>query len=277
MATWCSFFSYSLLISDYIVEQMNTPRPYMLAESTWDQLQTRDIQLAILPWGACEAHNYHLPYATDIIEADHIASRAGDKAYQQGAAIVILPTIPFGVNTGQTDILLDINIYPSTQYAILDNVIEVLDRQGISKLLVLNSHGGNNFQAILRELGVKYPSMLLTCCDWYKACDRSLYFDHEGDHADEMETSVMMHLVPHLVRALEVAGDGAEKKIKVSGIREGWAWTERRWSQVTADTGIGDPREATPEKGKRFLEDTTDQVARLMIDLCNVDINDLYE
>lgn len=53
---------------------------------------------------------------------------------------MLLPTIPFGVNTGQQDIKLDLNIYPSTQMAIFNDLIEVLNRQVIKKLLVLNSH-----------------------------------------------------------------------------------------------------------------------------------------
>jgi creatinine amidohydrolase len=120
----------------------------------------------------------------------------------------VLPTIPFGVNTGQTDIKLDINMHPSTQMAVLSDIIEVLNRQGIYKLLILNSHGGNDFKNILRELGVKYPKMFLSTCNWFKALDKSLYFDQEGDHADEMETSLLLYLRPELVLPLGEAGEG---------------------------------------------------------------------
>ena len=69
---------------------------------------------------------------------------------------IILPTIPFGVNTGQKDILLNINMNPSTQHKILSDIIRVLNRQGINKLLVFNGHGGNSFTTILREIGMDY-------------------------------------------------------------------------------------------------------------------------
>ncbi len=85
-----------------------------------------------------------MPYATDVIEADHIAAEAARIAYEKGTKLIVLPTIPFGVNTGQKDILLDININPSTQFAILNDIIEVLDRQGIYKLLILNSRPSKN-------------------------------------------------------------------------------------------------------------------------------------
>src|SRR5271170_8225749 len=134
-------------------------RPYILAENNWKTVKNTTYEVAVLPWGATEAHNYHLPYGTDIIEAECVAAEAARIAWEQGAKIIVLPVIPFGVNTGQADIKLDMNMNPSTQLAILADIIEVLNRQGIFKLIILNSHGGNNFIAILRELGLRYPAM----------------------------------------------------------------------------------------------------------------------
>jgi creatinine amidohydrolase len=65
--------------------------------------------------GATEAHNYHLPYGTDAYEAAHVAAESAKKAWDAGARVVVLPAIPFGVNTGQLDIRLCINMNPSTQ------------------------------------------------------------------------------------------------------------------------------------------------------------------
>ena len=138
-------------------------RHYLLAETNWKNLKGAKIDLAILPWGATEAHNYHMPYATDVIEADQIAAEAARIAYEKGAKLIVLPTIPFGVNTGQKDILLDININPSTQLSILNDIIEVLNHQGIYKLMILNSHGGNDFKSMIRELGLKFPKMFACC------------------------------------------------------------------------------------------------------------------
>lgn len=49
-------------------------RPYILAETNWKTIKETDYTIAILPWGATEAHNYHLPYATDVIESKYIAA-----------------------------------------------------------------------------------------------------------------------------------------------------------------------------------------------------------
>src|SRR5690606_6962098 len=192
-------------------------RPYILAETNWKALKSEKFELAVLPWGATEAHNYHLPYGTDVFEADAIAAGAGKLAWEAGAKVVVMPTIPFGVNTGQSDIYLAINLNPSTQMAILDDIVQVLDRQNVNQLLILNSHGGNDFKTMLRELGLKYPEMFLASCNWFQALDKKLFFEHEGDHADEMETSLIQFLHPHLVLPLEEAGEGKEKKSKVTG------------------------------------------------------------
>jgi creatinine amidohydrolase len=252
-------------------------RPYLLAETNWKNIKDQQVELVVLPWGATEAHNYHLPYGTDVYEADAIAAAAGKIAWEAGSKVMILPTIPFGVNTGQADIYLDINLNPSTQLAILKDIVAVLDRQGISKLLILNSHGGNDFKTMLREIGLQYPNMFFSTCNWFQSMDKSDYFENAGDHADEMETSIIQFLHPELVLPLEEAGEGAEKKSKVTGIREGWAWAERRWSMVSADTGIGDPKLSTPEKGEKFLRDVSQKLAKLMQEIAALDIQDRYE
>jgi creatinine amidohydrolase len=252
-------------------------RPYLLSETNWKVIKETDFELAILPWGATEAHNYHLPYGTDVYEADAIAAAAGKIAWEAGAKIVVLPTIPFGVNTGQSDIFLDINLNPSTQLAILRDIIEVLNRQNVKKLLILNSHGGNDFKILLRELGLKFPAMFLATCNWFQSLNKEDFFEYEGDHADEMETSLIQYLHPHLVLPLSEAGEGKERKSKITGVREGWAWSERRWSMVTDDTGIGNPVASSKEKGVKYFEAVTKKVAELFIEIAAVEVENRYE
>ncbi len=252
-------------------------RPYILAETNWKNIKDAQFDLAILPWGATEAHNFHLPYATDNIEAEFISAEAARIAFENGNRIVVLPTIPFGVNTGQTDIKLNINLNPSTQFAILADIIEVLNRQGIYKLLIVNSHGGNEFKPLLRELGLRFPKMFLCTCNWFQSLTKADYFDNPGDHADEMETSLLLHLTPQFVLPLTEAGEGKEKKNKIKEFSEGWLWTERRWTQVTQDTGIGNPKAATKDKGERYFKAITKKLAKLFGELATADTNNLYE
>ena len=251
-------------------------RPYILAESNWKTLKDATFNLAVLPWGATEAHNYHLPYATDNIQAEHIAAEAARLAWEEGARVVILPAVPFGVNTGQPDIYLDLNLNPSTQQAILRDLITVLDRQGLHKLLILNGHGGNDFKPMVRELGLAFPDMFLCVASWFQALDRDAFFDEPGDHADELETSLMLHLRPDLVRPLDEAGSGQAKRNTIDAFAEGWIWAERPWSTVTEDTGVGNPKRATREKGAAYFEAVTQKISRLFIDLAAADPDELY-
>lgn len=251
-------------------------RPYILAETNWKTLKDVTFDLAVLPWGATEAHNYHLPYATDIYEAEHLAAASAKIAWEKGGKLVVLPTMPFGVNTGQSDIYLDINLNPSTQMAILSDVVEVLNRQGIHKLLIFNSHGGNDFKPLVRELGLKFPNMFICFSNWFQSLDKAIYFDEKGDHADEMETSLMLYLRPDLVLPKIDWGSGASKTYRMRSFSEGWVWAERKWSQISKDTGVGNPMYATKEKGERYFKAVTEKMGDFFLELCKADLNDLY-
>lgn len=251
-------------------------RPYILAENNWKTVKEEQYQLVVLPWGATEAHNYHLPYATDNMEADAIAAESARIAWEKGSKVIVLPAIPFGVNTGQFDIQLNINMNPSTQYAILNDIIETLNRQGIYRLVILNSHGGNDFRQMLRELGLKYPDMFLSEVNWYKMKDAKAIFEDQGEHAGETETSLMMYLKPDWVLPLSEAGDGAAKRYKFKAMQEGWGWAERRWTSVTADTGIGNPAKATVEKGERFFKHLTEKIGEFLFEMATTDREDFY-
>ncbi len=224
-----------------------------LAENNWKTIQNQVVDLVVLPWGATEAHNYHLPYATDNYQVEAISAESARKANEQGANVLVLPTIPFGVNTGQSDIKLTINLNASTQTKILFDIVESLNRQGIHKLLIMNGHGGNDFKQIIREVNYRYSDMFICASSWFKLSERHDFFDIPGDHADESETSLMMYLQPDLVLPLNEAGNGESRQFKVLALNENWAWAERQWSKISQDTGVGAPHLATAEKGKAFM------------------------
>jgi creatinine amidohydrolase len=251
------------------------PRPYILAETNWKAVKDTRFEVAVLPWGATEAHNYHLPYATDNIQCNHVAAEAARRAWDAGARVVVLPTIPFGVQTGQLDIPLCLNLNPSTQAVMLADLAHSLDVQGIPKLMILNGHGGNDFRQMIRELQPRVKCFL-TAVSWYKVVDPKGHFSDLGDHAGELETSVMLHIAPELVRPLSEAGDGREKKPRIAAMREGWAWAPRQWTKVSADTGIGDPRAATREKGAAYFNAAVEKIGRFLIDLAALDVGNLY-
>src|SRR5205809_144026 len=219
------------------------PRPYILNELTWKTVQATRYEVAVLPWGATEAHNLHLPYATDNIETERIAAEAARLAWERQARVVVLPVVPFGVNTLQLRVPRCLNLNPSTQALVLRDLATALAGQGVPKLVILNGHGGNDFRQMVREL---QPSVSLFLCtvNWYQVVDPKAFFSELGDHAGELETSVMLHVAPELVRPLSEAGPGRARRFTITALREGWAWAPRRWRQVTEDTGVGNPAAA---------------------------------
>src|SRR5437879_13918173 len=102
------------------------PRPYLLNELTWKTVRDARYEVAVLPWGATEAHNFHLPYTTDNIETERIAALAAGHAWERGARVVVLPIVPFGVNTGQLDIPLCLTLNPSTPSRVLRGLAPAL-------------------------------------------------------------------------------------------------------------------------------------------------------
>lgn len=250
-------------------------RPYILEEANWKQVQENNYEIAVLPWGATEAHNYHLPYGTDNIQAKYVAEISADKAWSKGVKLIVLPGISYGVNTGQLDIPLCMNMNPSTQFAILKDICQVLQLHGVNKLVILNGHGANQFTAIIRELAGLFPEMFICVINWYQAAPRAEIFEKNGDHADELETSVMMQIANDLVQPLQTAGNGATLQFLPEGFKKGWAWTQRPWSLISKDTGSGDPSLATPEKGETFLQMVTDNISVFFKDISGKSINEL--
>ena len=252
------------------------PRPYILNELTWKAVRDARYEVAVLPWGATEAHNLHLPYSTDNVETERIAALAARRASEQGARVVVLPVVPYGVNTGQLDIPLCLNLNPSTQALVLRDLATSLAGQGVPKLVILNGHGGNDFRQMIREL---QPAVSLFLClvNWYQVVDAKAFFSDLGDHAGELETSVMLHVAPELVRPLSEAGPGRARRFTVAGLREGWAWAPRSWRQVTDDTGVGNPTAATAEKGRKYVEAVSERIGTFLVELAKADPRKLYE
>lgn len=245
------------------------PRPYLLIEANHRQLTESRPQIAVLPWGATEAHNFHLPYGTDVIEATHLARRAAELAHQRGARLVVLPTIPFGNDEQQLDQVCTISFTTGTATAILDDVARSLVRQKIDRLVIVNAHGGNQFQPLVRDAQSKY-GLLIVVANFYEMVPevKRELFETPGDHADELETSLLLHLEPDLVE-LSQAGPGSRTQFEIQGLKQPGVWTPRPWAKCHPDTGSGDPSRATAEKGRKYFEAVTDALANLFVDLAN--------
>lgn len=246
-----------------------------LSVSNYGTVRDRSYDIALLPWGATEPHNLHLPYLTDAILSHDIAVDAAAIARDRfGISAMVLPPMPLGAqNPGQRELTFCIHYRYDTQRAVLTDIVASLRHQGMKRLLIVNGHGGNSFKNMIRDLAVDMPDMLIAAGEWYKPEPAKYYFDQPGDHADELETSVMMHYHPELVNLAE-AGHGGDGGFTGPALSRGVAWVPRNWSRISSDTGIGDPSLATAEKGARFASVCAADFAQVIADLC---APDLYE
>lgn len=248
---------------------MQTARPAILHEATYRQLLDLKPNVAVLPWGATEAHNYHLPHGTDVIEATALGEAAVLRANTAGARCVLLPAVPFGNNNTQLTQVATITMRTATQLAVLRDVAESLTRQGIDRLVVLNFHGGNEFKPLIRDVMLDIP-IFIAQVNGYALCPaaKKLLTNPAGDHADEFETSLLLHLTPLWVAPLSEAGDGAATPSQLPALTSTpGVWAPRDWAATTKDTGIGDPRQATVEKGRAIFDMLVAALTPVLVEL----------
>lgn len=233
-------------------------------------------KVAVLPIGACEPHGLHLPYGADTYEAVAIAERACALAHERGAKVLLLPAIPYGVDSNLLSFPMTIHVKQENLNAIVRDIVFSLEKHGVYKLVLLNGHGGNDFIGGLRDLYGQTKVWVFLVNWWQVGSDKlGEIFEEVGDHAGEMETSVCMAIVPHLVH-LENADDGAVRPFRFEATLKGWAWTTRPWERLTKNSGHGDPRKATAEKGERYLDLVANRVARFLLELSQTPIDEWF-
>jgi creatinine amidohydrolase len=249
-------------------------RPWHLATTTFGRIRDARFELAVLGWGATEPHNYHLPFATDVIETDRIADRACELAWREGARVICLPTLPFGTQTTQQAFPFAINLNPTTQLAMLGDICQSLQNSSISRLVILNGHGGNDFAWMIRELYGKMD-LFIAVVNWYQLGDLSI-FAEPGDHAGEMETSLCLHIIPELVAPLEEADEAGVPLFSVDLFNAGKAKTSRPWHRLTRSSGVGNPLAATADKGRRYYDSLTCELATFLFQIAKAPHDDCF-
>ena len=251
---------------------------WILAEQNHAAVRAETWQVAVLPFGATEPHNLHMPYGTDTFQVEVMGQLACERAYKAGAKVILLPAMPFGVNTNHLKIpgALACSVTPTTLLHFLSDIVDSLERQGIRKLVLLNGHGGNELKPLMRELHHR-TKVFICLCDWYRmvADAISRIFEKKGEHADEVETSLGLAFFPELVK-LELADDGAERQCRLDAINRGWVNNTRPWHLATSNTGLGDPRAATAEKGRELMEIVAERLSQFLVELAAAPFDDKF-
>lgn len=255
--------------------------PWKLAETTYHDTRDHQYEVAVLPLGATEPHNCHLPYGTDLFEATIVGEKLCEAAHSEGANIVLLPTIPFGTETNMRKLPLALNLNPSTLHRVIEDLVQSLLGSGIRKIVLLNSHGGNEFKPLLREMYGSTQAHLFLC-NWYKVLGEAYteIFDRPEDHAGEMETSFALAYFPNLVARNADgqlrADEGATRPTRFEAVNEGWISITRPWHLLTTQTGAGNPHAATADKGRRLMDVLKQRLVPFLVELSSARLDDEF-
>lgn len=257
-------------------------RHWILSETNYGHLKNHPVDVAVIAMGATEPHNLHLPYGTDAFEGTEIVSRACEIAYNRGAKVVMLPTMPYGTQTNMAAFPLAMNLHPTTLLAILRDLCGSLDLAGVRKIVIVNSHGGNDFKWALRELANQTPVKLFLC-DWFRGLSADIQqelLEHPEDHAGEMETSFGLAFFPELVAKNPdgslAADDGTTRKTRFEAVNKGWISISRPWHLLTTNTGSGYPHKASAEKGRKLVETASERLGEFLYELAASPVDEQF-
>jgi creatinine amidohydrolase len=216
---------------------------------------SRAAQLGVLPVGSFEQHGTHLPLATDTIVAAAIA-----RAIADAHNLLLLPPITVSCSQEHIGWPGTVSIRAVTLVAIITDVANSLRGAGVDQLVLVNGHGGNYVLSnIVQEATVDGPCMALFPGrhDWEAARQAAglTSSSHDDMHAGEIETSLLLHVCPELVRdGYQDADHVADRShLLILGMRG-----------YTASGVIGQPSLATADKGKTVLDSLTTSFAETL-------------
>jgi len=255
---------------------MCTKNDWDLATVNLHRLRELNYQVAVLPTGATEPHNLHLTCGQDTRAAVEVARRCVAAAWKKTRSVVLLPPLPYGVDCNLLDYPMAIHVSQATLDAMIREIVTSLRHHGIRKVVIFNGHGGNGFAPLVRQLQCDLDVHLFTCNWWEVGNDQySRIFANRDDHAGEMETSVSLALFPELVD-LPKAGDGIAKPFRFEALQKGWVKTSRLFARVNDHCGVGDPRQATAEKGREYLDVTCRRITDFLVELAQAEVGESF-
>ena len=225
--------------------------------ATWQECQTYlDLYpFAILPLGATEQHGPHLPQNTDTILAGELANAVAKKS--RG---LVLPAIPIGYSWVWRDFPGSLTFSFDTFRSVLRDIAGNMDRHGCKALMFLSAHGANpapikySIRELADEMDMKllnvfYPDLAEIMWDADSVAWKPMNF-----HAEEFETSLMLHLRPELVRMDRAVSEypAHSREYDISNLPMG----------ALSESGVfGDATVASADKGQRWFDACVDRIA----------------
>jgi creatinine amidohydrolase len=245
-------------------------------EVEWSRLKAHQIRelaeqqtVVILPIAAIEQHGPHLPVMVDSRLVAEVGRLSAIESSKSGQPTLVLPTIWHGLSEHHMEFGGTVTLDTTTFQMVIRGVIESVSRNGFTKFLILNGHGGNisASEIIAQDITLELGLPIVAATYWLEAEERFskiLTAQHNVLHACEAETSMMMSLEPELVDTADLAScKGSSDLSFIKAGRSAYRW--RSLSHVTSNGVIGDPTYASKEKGNELLKAASLSVSELII------------
>jgi creatinine amidohydrolase len=238
---------------------MSEKEEYRYARLSWPEMN-RAIEkqkLVILPTGSTEQHGPHLPVEVDAFLVESVCLEVGRRIPDK---VLVLPPISYGLNLHHIDFPGTIHIEAETFIAFCLNITKSVAYHGFEKIVIVNGHGSNSpLVDLVARKTVLATGSLCAAVGYFSLAVSAFNEVKESEiiaHADELETSLYLHLAPERVRMDRAAsGDDVRGRFVSSDstpnypVRFNDYWG--RWTKVGVH---GDPTKATAEKGRIVFE-----------------------
>lgn len=235
--------------------------------------------IAVFPTAAVEQHGPHLPLDVDAFDAEYLAQQTAAACSEPRP--IVLPLIPYGVSYHHDDFAGTISVGPDTLAKMVHEIGLSLARHGITKLVIVNGHGGNVPALRFAAQMINRDTHIFTCVETGETSDADMagVVETPNDvHAGELETSTTMAIRPHLV-PMEKA-----KKF-VPRFSSGYLdFTSRRYvewfartSRISGSGVMGDPTKASREKGERIWKVVVANMVEFVEQLKKMSLDEIHQ
>jgi creatinine amidohydrolase/Fe(II)-dependent formamide hydrolase-like protein len=254
---------------------------YILGELSWPEAKKRlkEVDIALLPVGAIEQHGPHLPLDTDAFDAEYLAKQVASRCSDPKP--IVLPLVPYGVSYHHDDFPGTISITNETLARLVYEIGLSVSRNGITKLVMINGHGGNGPSLNFAAQRLNRDAHMFICVDTGETSDvdiEAMVKTQNDVHAGEIETSTTLANRPHLVKM-----DKAEKLIPKFSSRY-LSFTSKRavpWYAFTkkiSENGVmGDPTQATAEKGREMWRIMIENLVEFVEEIKKMTLDEIFQ
>jgi len=234
-----------------------------------------DSWIALVPVGATEQHGPHLPVSVDCTLNSGVIETAL-KMMPADVLVTVLPLLPIGKSNEHINFSGTLAVSAETLIRLWTEVGESVHRAGFRKIIYFNSHGGQSqiVDVVVRDLRVSLGMIAISASWWGLGMRDGLFSDQEikyGIHAGEIETSMMLHVRPELVRqdlAQDFKSRGADFEADFAVLRSeggiGMGWTSE---DLNASGAMGNAAAADVARGKILVEDAAARLIALLRDI----------